>query len=107
MSRTVGDSELGSLSLCPAKADWRCTRFTAYVKIRPERLDPGLVRFSELRQLSIEVNVLSFAIIDPAHVDEIAQVVVMPVKQLGLQTRRRRLPGQRLYEMWGDDDAGE
>ncbi|KAF5242999.1 hypothetical protein FANTH_8404 [Fusarium anthophilum] len=47
--------------------------FTAYVKIRPERLDLGLVRFSELRQLSIEVNVLNFAIIDPAHVDEIAQ----------------------------------
>ncbi|KAF4437948.1 Meiosis mei2 [Fusarium acutatum] len=47
--------------------------FTAYVKIRPERLDLGLVRFSELRQLSIEVNVLNFAIIDPAHVDEIVQ----------------------------------
>ncbi|KAF5682387.1 meiosis mei2 [Fusarium circinatum] len=47
--------------------------FTAYVKIRPERLDLGLVRFSELRQLSIEANVLNFAIIDPAHVDEIAQ----------------------------------
>ncbi|KAF5677839.1 hypothetical protein FDENT_9136 [Fusarium denticulatum] len=50
--------------------------------IRPERLDLDLVRFSELRQLSIEVNVLNFAIIDPAHVDEIAQLVLLqPVSE--------------------------
>ncbi|KAF5617916.1 meiosis mei2 [Fusarium tjaetaba] len=53
------------------------------VKIRPERL-------------SVEVNVLNFAIIDPAHVDEIAH------SSLGLRTRRRRLPG-RLYETWSVD----
>ncbi|KAF5561917.1 meiosis mei2 [Fusarium napiforme] len=55
------------------------------VKIRPERLDLGLVRFSELRQLSVEVNVLNFAIIDPAHI----------------------WLGKRLEDVKGGGDAGE
>ncbi|KAF5692446.1 mei2-like protein [Fusarium denticulatum] len=66
--------------------------FTAYVKIRPERLDLGLVRFSELRQLSIEVNVLNFAIIDPAHVDEIAQRALNVYGQLFALIRHLSFP---------------
>ncbi|KAL9568692.1 hypothetical protein ACKAV7_007171 [Fusarium commune] len=66
--------------------------FTAYVKIRPERLDLGLVRFSELRQLSIEVNVLNFAIIDPAHVDEIAQRALNVYGQLFAMIRNLSFP---------------
>ncbi|KAF4501524.1 Meiosis mei2 [Fusarium agapanthi] len=66
--------------------------FTAFVKIRPERLDLGLVRFSELRQLSIEVNVLNFAIIDPAHVDEIAQRALNVYGQLFALIRHLSFP---------------
>ncbi|KAL7767406.1 hypothetical protein ACKLNR_001707 [Fusarium oxysporum f. sp. zingiberi] len=66
--------------------------FTAYVKIRPERLDLGLVRFSELRQLSIEVNVLNFAIIDPAHVDEITQRALNVYGQLFALIRNLSFP---------------
>ncbi|KAF5580967.1 meiosis mei2 [Fusarium pseudoanthophilum] len=66
--------------------------FTAYVKIRPERLDLGLVRFSELRQLSIEVNVLNFAIIDPAHVYEIAQRALNVYGQLFALIRHLSFP---------------
>ncbi|KAF5642903.1 meiosis mei2 [Fusarium tjaetaba] len=66
--------------------------FTAYVKIRPERLDLGLVRFSELRQLSIEVNILNFAIIDPAHVDEIAQRALNVYGQLFALIRHLSFP---------------
>ncbi|CVL01960.1 related to mei2 protein [Fusarium mangiferae] len=66
--------------------------FTAYVKIRPERLDLGLVRFSELRQLSIEVNVLNFSIIDPAHVDEIAQRALNVYGQLFALLRHLSYP---------------
>ncbi|KAF5984853.1 meiosis mei2 [Fusarium coicis] len=66
--------------------------FTAYVKIRHERLDLGLVRFSELRQLSIEINVLNFAIIDPAHVDEIAQRALNVYGQLFALIRHLSFP---------------
>ncbi|KAF4954097.1 hypothetical protein FGADI_5524 [Fusarium gaditjirri] len=66
--------------------------FTAFVKIRPERLDLGLVRFSELRQLSIEVNVLNFAIIDPAHVDEIVQRALNVYGQLFAMIRDFSFP---------------
>jgi hypothetical protein len=33
----------------------------------------GIVRFSELRQLDVEVSITNFSIIDPGHVDEIVQ----------------------------------
>ncbi|KAI1071239.1 hypothetical protein LB507_009476 [Fusarium sp. FIESC RH6] len=44
-----------------------------YVKVKPERLTKGIVRFCELRQLDITADVLDFAIMDPSHVDEIVQ----------------------------------
>ncbi|KAI1029797.1 hypothetical protein LB503_008298 [Fusarium chuoi] len=53
--------------------------FTAYVKIRPERL-------------SIEVNVLNFSIIDPAHVDEIAQRALNVYGQLFALLRHLSYP---------------
>ncbi|KAF9773004.1 hypothetical protein IL306_009243 [Fusarium sp. DS 682] len=65
---------------------------TAYVKIRPERLDLGFVRFSELRQLSVEVNVLNFAILDPAHVDEITQRALNVYGQLFALVRNLSFP---------------
>ncbi|PNP61669.1 hypothetical protein FNYG_13656 [Fusarium nygamai] len=98
------------------------------------RLDLGLVRFPELRQLSIEVNVLNFAIIDPAHVDEIAQLVLLqPVSERGIErekawveehyaelkafcNKRNKIPHFAAFEAWlgkrledgkGGGDAGE
>ncbi|KAF4336235.1 meiosis mei2 [Fusarium beomiforme] len=65
---------------------------TAYVKIRPERLGLGFVRFSELRQLSVEVSVLNFAILDPAHVDEITQRALNVYGQLFAMVRNLSFP---------------
>ncbi|KAJ4133729.1 hypothetical protein NW768_005317 [Fusarium equiseti] len=45
----------------------------AYAKVKPDRLMRGDVRFCELRQLDISVDVLDYAIADPSHVDEIVQ----------------------------------
>ncbi|KAF4450601.1 hypothetical protein F53441_6262 [Fusarium austroafricanum] len=68
------------------------TWLSVYVKTKPERADHGLVRFSELRQLDIEVNVLNYAILDPAHVDEIVQRSLNAYGQLFTMVRRVSFP---------------
>ncbi|KAM0340334.1 hypothetical protein ACHAPU_010547 [Fusarium lateritium] len=71
-----------------AKKGW----LSVYMKINRERLDNGIVRFSELRQLDLEVTIANFAIIDPGHVDEIVQRVLNGYGQLFAMVRVVSLP---------------
>ncbi|KAM0247686.1 hypothetical protein ACHAP5_003933 [Fusarium lateritium] len=64
----------------------------SYVKINKERLDMGLVRFSELRQLDVEVSITNFSIIDPGHVDEIVQQALSRYGKLFAMVRVVSLP---------------
>lgn len=52
----------------------------------------GIVRFSELRQLDVEVSITNFSIVDPGHVDEIVQQALSRYGKLFALVRVVSLP---------------